>query len=264
MNRRVVKEAGRDGGRWELRGYSGAGREEEEGEGRSEIQQNREKDDVAAVKAESHAMFKKTCEPMMAGQGSGVVKGSRKQTRWGNERQARTYHCGIDRHNTTSTDRISGTVCICRRMAGMDTSNIPSRNHGLGVAAWDYAPGITSRNDTTWISAAVLGVPIRICDCSAHVAASGGMVVVARRVVRAAEAIPAASRHTKAGVVILCVVALAIADLNSGLVAVIVVVEAHVAGRGIGLDGDWRRGKETAEKADNERSKRWPMTRMRR
>jgi len=135
---------------------------------------------------------------------------------------------------------VSGTVRICRRMTGMHTSYKPSRNHGLGVAARDHTPGITSRNDTTWVSAAVLRVPIRICDCPAHIAASGGLVVVTRRVVRAAEAIPAASGHTKAGVVILGVVALAIADLNSGLVAVIVVVEAHLAGRGIGLDRDWR------------------------
>ena len=83
MTRGVVKEEGRDGGRWELRGYSGAGREEEGGEGRSEIQQDRGKDGVVAVNAESHAMFKNTCEPMMAGQGSGVVKGSRKQPRSG-------------------------------------------------------------------------------------------------------------------------------------------------------------------------------------
>jgi len=135
---------------------------------------------------------------------------------------------------------ISGTVRICRRLTGMHTFYKPSRNHGLGVAARDYAPGITSRNDTTWVSAAVLRVPIRICDCPAHIAASRGMVVVARRVVRAAEAIPAASGHTKAGVVILCVVALAIANLDSRLVAVIVVVEAHLAGCGIGLDRDWR------------------------
>lgn len=185
-------------------------------------------------------MFKKTCEPMMAGQGGGVVKGSRKRTRWGQRKTSGTHHCGIDRHNITSTDMVSGTVRICRRMTRMDTSNKPSRNHGLGVAARDYAPGITSRNDTTWISAAVLRVPIRNCDCSAHVAASGSMVVVTRRIVRAAETIPAACGHTKAGVVILCVVALAIADLDSGLVAVIVVVEAHIAGRGIGLDRDWR------------------------
>jgi hypothetical protein len=99
----------------------------------------------------------------------------------------------------------------------------------------------------------MLRVPIRIGDGSAHIAASWSVVIVARRVVRAAETIPAASGHTKARVVIFCVVAFAIANLESGFVAVIVVVEAHLGGSG---RLNWRPEEETAEKAESERSKR--------
>jgi hypothetical protein len=95
----------------------------------------------------------------------------------------------------------------------------------------------------------MLRVPIRIGDGSAHIAASWSVVIVARRVVRAAETIPAASGHTKARVVIFCVVAFAIANLESGFVAVIVVVEAHLGGSGIELETRGGNSRESRERA---------------
>jgi hypothetical protein len=151
-----------------------------------------------------------------------------------------THHRGIDRHNTASSNIISGTICISRRVARIATTNNPSGDHGLRVPTRNHTPWISSRHDASWVSAAILGVLIWISDYTAHVAASRSAGIVARRVVGAAEAILATSGHTKARVVIFRVVALAIADLDSGLVAVLVVAETHLADRGISLDRDWR------------------------
>lgn len=63
-----------------------------------------------------------------------------------------------------------------------------------------------------------------------RVAASRWSNIILRRVVRTTEAVSAAARHAIARVVVGGVVALAVANLDSGLVLVFVVVEAHVAG----------------------------------
>jgi hypothetical protein len=142
------------------------------------------------------------------------------------EERAETYHRGIERHNLLSPNMITSSICVTRRVSRIATPNKVSRNHSLRVANTDTSR-VPSRHHTSRIPA-TLDVLMWVSVRTAHVAASRRASVVPRRIVRATKAVLAAPGHAVAWVVLFCVVALAIADLDFGFVAVFFVAETHL------------------------------------